>query len=69
MPVTPSSGSAGHAGNCVSALRAHPQDEPRDIATDLGKPHDSMLRMILRRGIPFGMPSSRQETIEEAPEA
>ena len=29
---------------------------PRDIATDLGKPHDSMLRMILRRGIPFGMP-------------
>jgi Dyp-type peroxidase family len=29
---------------------------PRDIATDLGKPHDSMLRMILRRGIPFGPP-------------
>jgi Dyp-type peroxidase family len=29
---------------------------PRDIATDLGKPHDSMLRMILRRGIPFGDP-------------
>jgi Dyp-type peroxidase family len=29
---------------------------PRDIATDLGKPHDSMLRMILRRGIPFGKP-------------
>lgn len=27
---------------------------PRDIATDLGKPHDSMGRMILRRGIPFG---------------
>lgn len=31
---------------------------PRDIATDLGKPHDSMLRMILRRGIPFGKPVS-----------
>ena len=29
---------------------------PRDSATDLGKPHDSMLRMILRRGIPFGAP-------------
>lgn len=29
---------------------------PRDIATDLGKPQDSMLRMILRRGIPFGPP-------------
>jgi Dyp-type peroxidase family len=29
---------------------------PRDIATDLGKPQDSMLRMILRRGIPFGDP-------------
>jgi len=29
---------------------------PRDIATDLGKPPDSMLRMVLRRGIPFGPP-------------
>jgi Dyp-type peroxidase family len=29
---------------------------PRDIATDLGKPHDTMLRMILRRGVPFGKP-------------
>jgi Dyp-type peroxidase family len=29
---------------------------PRDSATDLGKPQDSMLRMILRRGIPFGDP-------------
>lgn len=29
---------------------------PRDIPTDLGKPQDSMLRMILRRGIPFGDP-------------
>jgi Dyp-type peroxidase family len=29
---------------------------PRDIATDLGKPQDTMLRMILRRGIPFGKP-------------
>lgn len=29
---------------------------PRDSATDLGKPQDSMLRMILRRGIPFGEP-------------
>jgi Dyp-type peroxidase family len=28
----------------------------RDMATDLGKPHDSLLRMILRRGIPFGKP-------------
>lgn len=29
---------------------------PRDGATDLGKPADSLLRMILRRGIPFGQP-------------
>lgn len=29
---------------------------PRDSATDLGKPHDTPLRMILRRGIPFGKP-------------
>jgi Dyp-type peroxidase family len=27
---------------------------PRDIATELGKPHDSMLRVILRRGIAYG---------------
>jgi Dyp-type peroxidase family len=32
------------------------KSNPRDIATDLGKPHDSMMRMILRRGIPFGAP-------------
>ncbi len=32
------------------------KSNPRDLATDLGKPHDSMLRMILRRGIPFGRP-------------
>jgi hypothetical protein len=29
---------------------------PRDIATDLGKAQDTMVRMILRRGIPFGPP-------------
>jgi Dyp-type peroxidase family len=29
---------------------------PRDGATDLGKPADGLLRMILRRGIPFGPP-------------
>jgi Dyp-type peroxidase family len=29
---------------------------PRDSATELGKPQDSLLRMILRRGIPFGKP-------------
>ncbi len=29
---------------------------PRDSATDLGKPADSLTRMILRRGIPFGPP-------------
>lgn len=27
---------------------------PRDLATDLGKPADTLIRMILRRGIPFG---------------
>lgn len=29
---------------------------PRDGATDLGKTSDGLLRMILRRGIPFGSP-------------
>jgi deferrochelatase/peroxidase EfeB len=29
---------------------------PRDTATELGKPHDSLLRMILRRGIAYGEP-------------
>lgn len=29
---------------------------PRDLATDLGKPADSLTRMVLRRGIPFGPP-------------
>ena len=29
---------------------------PRDIVTELGKPHDSMLRMIMRRGIAYGEP-------------
>jgi deferrochelatase/peroxidase EfeB len=29
---------------------------PHGVATDLGKPHDSLARMILRRGIPFGPP-------------
>jgi Dyp-type peroxidase family len=32
------------------------RSNPRDSATDLGKPRDTMLRMILRRGIPFGAP-------------
>ena len=32
------------------------KSNPRDIATDLGKPHDTMLRLMLRRGIPFGPP-------------
>jgi deferrochelatase/peroxidase EfeB len=29
---------------------------PRDSATDLGKPEDTFLHLILRRGIPFGPP-------------
>jgi Dyp-type peroxidase family len=29
---------------------------PRDITSELGKPHDSMLRMIMRRGIAYGEP-------------
>lgn len=29
---------------------------PRDTVTELGKPHDTMLRMILRRGIAYGEP-------------
>jgi Dyp-type peroxidase family len=29
---------------------------PRDSATDLGKTADSLIRMIMRRGIPFGPP-------------
>src|SRR3712207_7195923 len=27
---------------------------PRDVTTEFGKAHDSMLRMILRRGIAYG---------------
>lgn len=29
---------------------------PRDSATDLGKPEDELVRLILRRGIPYGPP-------------
>jgi Dyp-type peroxidase family len=29
---------------------------PRDVTTEFGKPHDSLLRMILRRGIAYGDP-------------
>ena len=29
---------------------------PRESATDLGKPDDSLIRLILRRGIPYGPP-------------
>ena len=50
------SGAADLLGKRLSALRTYPQVQPRDIATDLGKPHDSLIRMILRRGIPFGPP-------------
>jgi Dyp-type peroxidase family len=32
------------------------KSNPRDAATDLGKAQDSMLRMVLRRGVPFGSP-------------
>jgi Dyp-type peroxidase family len=57
---------SGYAGDSFAQARADflaqvcphfahvRKSNPRDIATDLGKPHDSMLRMILRRGIPFG---------------
>jgi Dyp-type peroxidase family len=48
------------AADLVGAVCPHfahvRKTNPRDIATDLGKPRDSMLRMILRRGIPFGEP-------------
>jgi Dyp-type peroxidase family len=30
------------------------KSNPRDIATDLGKPADTVMRLLLRRGIPFG---------------
>ncbi|MDM0109061.1 Dyp-type peroxidase [Variovorax sp. J22R24] len=30
------------------------KSNPRDIATDLGKPADTLMRFLLRRGIPFG---------------
>lgn len=32
------------------------KSNPRDIATDLGKPADTLMRFMLRRGIPFGPP-------------
>lgn len=35
----------------------------RDSATDLGKPADTLIRMILRRGIPFGPPMVGLKTL------
>lgn len=58
----------GYAGDVHAAARADVlgavcphfahirKVNPRDGATDLGKPADGLLRMILRRGIPFGSP-------------
>jgi len=56
----------GYGGDTHAAATADPlgavcphfahirKANPRDSATDLGKPADSLIRMILRRGIPFG---------------
>ncbi len=41
---------------CARTSRTSARAIRATCATDLGKPHDSMLRMILRRGIPFGPP-------------
>ena len=65
IPLRPISGYGGDAfpqavqdmlGTVCPHFAHIRKTNPRDIATDLGKPHDSMLRMILRRGIPFGPP-------------
>ena len=39
---------------------------PRDTATEMGKPEDSLTHMILRRGIPFGKPIVKQKRPSKA---
>ena len=58
----------GHGGDSYRAARADVMGRvcphfahirkvnPRDAGTDLGTPADSLLRLMLRRGIPFGDP-------------
>lgn len=58
----------GHPGDAAAHARADVlgavcphfahirKANPRDSATDLGKPSDTLTRLILRRGIPFGPP-------------
>ncbi|MGQ0575321.1 MAG: Dyp-type peroxidase [Pseudonocardia sp.] len=64
-PVTlrPIKGYAGDhhpqaAGDVLGTVCPHfahiRKTNPRDAATEMGKPQDSLARMILRRGIPFG---------------
>ena len=59
-PATPATASRRRAADVLGAVCPHfahiRKVNPRDSATDLGKPHDTLLRMILRRGIPFGPP-------------
>src|SRR5688572_590430 len=40
----------------LSSLAHVRKVNPRDSATDLGKFEDTLTRLILRRGIPFGQP-------------
>jgi Dyp-type peroxidase family len=58
----------GYAGDTFAAAKADMfgtvcphfahirKTNPRDSATDLGKMEDTLSRLILRRGIPFGLP-------------
>jgi Dyp-type peroxidase family len=58
MPGYPGDGHRPAEGDMLGTVCPHfahiRKTHPRDIATELGKPHDSMLRMILRRGIAYG---------------
>jgi Dyp-type peroxidase family len=60
IPGYPGDGFAQAHADVLGAVCPHfahiRKTNPRDLATDLGKPADTLLRMILRRGIPFGKP-------------
>ena len=60
MPGYPGDKFSRAEGDVLGAVCPHyahiRKTHPRDSVTELGKPHDSMLRMIMRRGIAYGEP-------------
>jgi Dyp-type peroxidase family len=60
IPGYPGDSAAPGTADVLGAVCPHfahiRKANPRDSATDLGKPTDTLIRSILRRGIPFGPP-------------